>query len=109
MALKIRWSPEADATFDSIVHYLETEWTEKEVRKFVAKTLKLIGQISENPKMFKASGVEKVRKATVAKHNSLFYLIDEANQRIILLTFWDNRQKSVQIEILTANAEGICS
>ena len=50
--MKIRWSPEAEATFSFIISYLEKEWSEKEVRNFVAKTNKVIKRISCNPKLF---------------------------------------------------------
>jgi plasmid stabilization system protein ParE len=98
MALKIRWSPEADTTFSAIINYLKSEWSEKEIRNFVRKTLKLLGQITENPKMFKASGVEEIRKAVIGRHNSLFYLIDEKEGNIILLSFWDNRQNPANLK-----------
>jgi plasmid stabilization system protein ParE len=92
MALKIRWTPEAEDNFDSIINYLEQEWTEKETRKFAKKTQKIILQISNNPKMFKASGKEEIRKAVITKQTSLFYQIDYAANLITLLSFWDNRK-----------------
>jgi plasmid stabilization system protein ParE len=44
MALKIRWTPEAEDNFESIINYLVHEWTEKEIRKFAQKTQKIILQ-----------------------------------------------------------------
>ena len=35
MAFKIRWTPEAEESFDKIIDYLENNWTEKEVQNFV--------------------------------------------------------------------------
>ncbi len=95
--MKIRWSPEAETTFAAIIDYFEDEWTEKEIRKFVGKAQKLIVQIAINPKMFKAVGKEEIRKAVISKQNSLFYLLDEKKEIIILLTFWDNRQNPVKL------------
>jgi plasmid stabilization system protein ParE len=92
MALKIRWTPEAEDNFESIINYLVHEWTEKETRKFAKKTQKIILQISNNPKMFKASGKEEIRKAVITKQTSLFYQIDYAANLITLLSFWDNRK-----------------
>jgi plasmid stabilization system protein ParE len=34
MALKVRWTPEAEDNFESIINYLEKEWSEKEIQKF---------------------------------------------------------------------------
>lgn len=92
MAMKIRWSPEAEVTFAAIINNLEEEWTEKEVRNFVAKTNKVIERIDRNPKLFIAFGKEEVRRAVITKQNSLFYWIDNQNEQIILLAFWDNRK-----------------
>ena len=32
MAKEIRWTKEAEETFDSVVSYLQAKWTDKEVR-----------------------------------------------------------------------------
>ena len=36
-------------------HYLEDNWTEKEMQNFVRKVHMVIGQIEKNPYQFKAS------------------------------------------------------
>ena len=92
MALKVKWTPEAEDTFASIINYLEKEWSKKEIRKFAQKAQKIILQISANPKMFKSSGKEEIRKAVVTRQTSLFYWIDEKANLITLLSFWDNRK-----------------
>ncbi len=96
MALRIRWTPEAEENFASIIIYLEKEWSEKEIRKFAQKTQKVIHQISSNPKLFKASGKEEIRKAVITKQTSLFYCSDETANLITLLSFWDNRKNPKQ-------------
>ncbi|ALO14054.1 Plasmid stabilization system protein [Salinivirga cyanobacteriivorans] len=92
MALKIKWTEEAEETFDAVIEYLENKWTEKEARNFAQKTNKVIEQIQKNPYQFKASAVENVRKALVTKHNSLFYNVNEEDSIIELYSFWDNRK-----------------
>lgn len=92
MALNVRWTPESEETFSAIINYLEQKWTEKEIRKFAQKTQKIILQISRNPKLFKASGKEEIRRAVITKQTSLFYHIDEVLNLITLLAFWDNRR-----------------
>lgn len=97
--MKIRWSPEAEATFSAIINYLEEEWSEKEIRNFVAKANKIIKRISHNPKIFIAFGEDEVRKAVITRQSSLFYFIDNQNEQIILLTFWDNRKNPGSLRI----------
>lgn len=92
MALTIRWTPEAEENFSSIIDYLEREWTEKEIRKFAQKTQKIISQIAIHPQMFKASGRDEIRKAVITRQTSLFYRVDENANVISLLAFWDNRK-----------------
>jgi len=93
MALTVKWTKEAEKTYDAIIEYLERFWTEKEIYSFVQKTFKIIDQIEKNPFQFKASSIPQVRAALITKHNTLFYYVNEATQTIELYTFWDNRQE----------------
>ena len=92
MALKVRWTLEAEETFEDIISYLLENWTEQEIRKFVRKTQKVIKQIEKNPYQFKASASNQVRKSIITKHNSLFYYVNTLNGVIELYAFWDNRK-----------------
>ncbi len=38
MAFKVVWTPKADESFEKIILYLEKNWTEQEIVKFVTKT-----------------------------------------------------------------------
>ncbi len=42
MAVKINWSPEADETFSQNISYLNKEWSDKEVEKFINQTLEVL-------------------------------------------------------------------
>ena len=92
MALVTKWSREAEETFNGIIDYLENNWTEKEIKNFVRKTHKVIGQIEKNPYQFKASSFHEIRKALITKHNSMFYFVNEVDGIVELYAFWDNRQ-----------------
>jgi len=92
MALKARWTPEAEETFNAIIEYLEIKWTENEVHSFVLKSQKIIDQIEKNPYQFKSSSFNEIRIAFITKHNSLFYGVSEQDDIIELYSFWDNRK-----------------
>jgi plasmid stabilization system protein ParE len=96
MALKARWTPEAEETFNAIIAYLENKWTDNEVRSFVQKSQKVIGQIEKNPYQFKSSGFNEVRIAFITKHNNLIYFVNEQDGTIELYTFWDNRKDPLE-------------
>lgn len=89
MALSINWTDEAIKSYENIIIYLQKEWAEKEVRKFINRTANLISNISHQPYIFKASSYKQIRQAVIGKLNSLFYPVK--NDDIYLLTIWDNR------------------
>ena len=90
MAKEIRWTAEAEETFNNVVTYLEEKWTEKEVTNFINTANKVVLFISENPLMFRQSNKKNVHEALVTKHNFLLYRIKP--NHIELLTFWDTSQ-----------------
>jgi plasmid stabilization system protein ParE len=92
MAYKVRWTTEAEQTFDSIIDYLENRWTEQDIINFVTKTNYLIDQISINPEMFRSSSKINIRVGFITSQTSLFYQIINSENLILLLSFWDNRQ-----------------
>jgi plasmid stabilization system protein ParE len=92
MALKARWTPEAEETFNAIIEYLENKWTNIEVRSFVQKSQKVIRQIERNPYQFRSSSFNEIRIAFITKHNSLLYYVNEQDGIIELYSFWDNRK-----------------
>jgi plasmid stabilization system protein ParE len=92
MNLPVVWTFEAETGFAEILGYLEDEWSEREVKKFIHRVKRIVKGISSFPQMFEASPSNpKVRKAVLAKQQSLFYQIEE--DRIVLLSFWDNRRR----------------
>ena len=90
MAKEIIWTPQAERTFAKVIKYLEEEWTEKEVEKFIVATENVKVHISQRPEMFRKSSKEGIHEALVTKHNLLLYKIKE--KTIDLITFWDTRQ-----------------
>ncbi len=92
MALKARWTQEAEDSFEAVIEYLENKWSEKEVRNFVRKTNEVIKQIEKHPYQYRASSFKNMRIAVITKHNNLIYHVNEDAEIIDLFTFWDNRK-----------------
>lgn len=90
MTLEVRWTKEAEFTFDHIVTYIRDNWGSNASERFIIKTRKLLNSISRQPFLFPESGVDNVRKAVITKQSSVFYEIYPDN--ILLIFFWDNRQ-----------------
>lgn len=92
--MNIVWTSEAESSFEKIITYIRTWFTEKEVDRFILDTYEIIKIIQTHPKLFPISKIRKfrsTRKAVIHPHSTLFYRITSSNQ-ITLVTFWDNRQ-----------------
>ena len=91
MAYKIIWAPEAERTFDEIIEYLTTEWTEREIKIFIRETEKTISIVSKNPFLFRNSEKEGVHEAVIMRKNLLFYDVSRKEKEIELLLFWQTQ------------------
>ncbi len=90
MAKEIRWTTEAEVTYQKIITYLEENWTDKEVSNFINTANTVIFFIAENPLMYRQSNKKNIHEALITKHNLLLYRVKP--NHIELLTFWDTRQ-----------------
>ncbi len=90
MAKEINWTQEAEDTFEKIIEFLKTKWTEREAVNFINAANKTIFYISEAPFMFRQSKKQNIREAVISKHNLLLYRVKP--KHIELLTFWDTRR-----------------
>lgn len=98
--MEVIWSVRAKITFFNVLDYLDKNWTKKEILQFYRKTELVLKAIKRNPGIFPVSiKNHKVRKAFVDKNNSFFYKVDSYNQKIYLLTFFDNRQNPNSLKL----------
>ena len=93
----ITWSAEARKNLNAIIHYLENNWTEKELKQFTKLLDRSINTIAINPNLFPIfSHSTKVRKCVISKQTSIFYHIDESE--VSLITLFDNRQNPERLK-----------
>lgn len=71
MAKKISWTPEAERSFEAVVEYLEENWTDREVVKFIERVNRVAEHIARHPLSYRATGKEDVREALITKQNLL--------------------------------------
>lgn len=89
----IVWSKRAKDTYFIVLDYLAVNWSKREVLQFMNRVEMVIHALQRNPRLFIASSHNiNLRKALVDKNNSFFYSIDSYRKRLIILTFYDNRQ-----------------
>jgi plasmid stabilization system protein ParE len=88
---KILWTDNALYELEKAIEYLETNWTEKELRNLALNLEKTLNLISQNPFIFQASDEKKeVRRAVVLSLNTLYYRVYKNNVEIV--SFFSNRQ-----------------
>ena len=92
------WSPLAVTDFENILNYLNENWDEKVVLRFIKETETLLFNISKQPKQFPLVNKKiKVCKCVISKHNTLFY--QENKEYIALLRIFDTRQNPKKSKI----------
>jgi plasmid stabilization system protein ParE len=98
---EIIWSATANNDLDKIIDYLKSNWTEKEIRKFIQKLDSFLSLIQRNPLIFPISKYKKeVRRCVLTKHNSIYYNYTASKVRII--TIYDNRSNPNKIKLANA-------
>jgi plasmid stabilization system protein ParE len=94
--LKIRWTEEATKNLESIITYLENNWTNKELVKFFTKFEKQILLLSIFPEAFPISKKKsKVHRCAFMKKFTIYYTIE--NEYLTLVSIFDNRQNPSKI------------
>ena len=99
MAIEIEWSVEADETFSQNVHYLQNEWSDKEVEQFIKQTETVIKRLQLFPESYPPGNKSKrYRKARLNKYIALFYRYYKTKRKIILITFWNVKQNTENLK-----------
>jgi plasmid stabilization system protein ParE len=87
---KIIWTPKAEKSFDSVISYLEGNWSEREVINFIQRVTVLVRHIERFPLSYPEAGKEDTRQALITKQNLLLYRISGN------VYFWDTRQNPMK-------------
>lgn len=91
MKREIRLSKRAMKKLDSLLVYLEKEWSPKVKQDFILKFDKSLKQIQKLPDSFPESEtINGLRKCVVTKQTTVFYKYSETTINVV--TIFDNRQ-----------------
>lgn len=97
MALGIVWTKRAEIGFAKMIDYLETHFTDKEVRKFVHQSHAFFDLLCQYPEMLENSKKQKyVRRGPINKYTILTYRIKPRKEQIELINIRSSRQKPVK-------------
>ena len=95
---KLIWTEEALNGLKGIFNYLESKFSENDIRKFTSKLDQQLEILKTNPKAFPIINKPKqIRRAIIAKLTSIYYRIDE--QEIKIISIFDNRQNPEKLKI----------
>jgi plasmid stabilization system protein ParE len=98
---KLFWSNEAVNNLESILDYLQKQWSQKDVNNFKIQLKKQLDLILKFPKLFPKSDYNpRLRKAVLSKQTTIFYEI--SGRRINLVYLFNNRQNIQKIKNTTA-------
>jgi addiction module RelE/StbE family toxin len=96
--LKIRWTEEATNNLESIIIYLETNWTSKELKKFFQRLEKQILLLSFFPEAYPLSSKQKkIHRCVLTKNLTIYYTVKD--EYLVLLSLFDTRQHPSKLKI----------
>jgi plasmid stabilization system protein ParE len=94
MALRIKWTPQAEKGLDSVLLYLEEFWSVKEILQLEEKIKQVTRLIILCPELFPKSETHQlVYKAIIDKNNYLVYRVNTKMGRIEIVNFRGTNQK----------------
>lgn len=97
MALEVVWTKRAQIGYGKIIMYLENNFTEKEVRKFVHQTFEFFELLSQYPEMLESTRKHKyVHRGPINKHTILTYRVKPRKRQIELINIRSSRQKRLK-------------
>lgn len=88
--LNIIWTDLAIEDTLQNIEYLEKEWTEKEIRRFIKKTDEVLEKLAKGNIKFKPTEYKNTFQVPIVKQITLFY--EKGDDSIILLRFWNTYQ-----------------
>jgi len=91
MNFEIKFTPEAEETFDALILQLRQRWGDGFVVKFETKVSKALNTITKTPYLYPiAEENTEIRKCILHKNSSMLYKVYDTE--ILIVCFWDNRQ-----------------
>lgn len=90
---EVLWTSTAKRSFHSIMEYLEKEWSDKEIAKFIRETETFISALKCFPEMCRPSQKRKnIRIGILNKHTQIIYHYSPRKRQLEILLFWNFKQ-----------------
>jgi len=96
----IEWAFEAEENLNAIFDYLETNWTEREIKNFAQELEHNLQIISEFPTIFPYYDEAKTaRRCVLSPQTTIYYCDIPDENKIVILTLFDNRRNPDTLKI----------
>ena len=96
--LKIRWTEESTQNLSTIILYLESKWTAKQLRSFFQKLEKQLLLLSLFPEAYPYSlKRRKIHRCVFSKNLTIYYTIE--GEFVVLLSIFDTRQDPLKVKL----------
>lgn len=94
MHYEIKFTLEAEYTFDALSLQLLKRWGERYVKRFESRVSKALDTLRKTPFLYPIVVEEtQIRKCIVHKNCSILYIVEE--KIVTIICFWDNRQEAL--------------
>jgi|TARA_B110000971_G_C19677025_1_gene349290 hypothetical protein len=89
--MKIEWSETARLTYAEELDFIYLKWGNKEVENFMNLSGRFLKTLSTGT--FKGRLVRKgtLKMSVISKQTSVYYKVDPSNNKIGLISFWNNK------------------
>jgi len=95
----VKMSTRAKLDYYSTLDYLLDEWPLEVVQSFSKNVKALEGLLGVYPRIFKKSAYRNVHVVPVVRQVSMYYYVDEVNQTIWILRFWNTFQDPASFKL----------
>ncbi len=97
MALEIVWTKRAEEGYSEIIDYLSSNFSEKEIRKFVHQTHQFFELLAQYPEILKSSKQQKhIHRGPINKLTILTYRVKPRKNQIELINIRSARKKPLK-------------
>ena len=97
---KVIWTDHALEELNETFQYLQLNFSDKEISRLARRIESVVLYISNYPKLFTESAKGKgVRRAVIARFNTLYYRVDRKKKQIEILSFFSNRKDPKKIKL----------
>ena len=101
MVYKIVWTQKALDSYLKNIHYLENQWTNKEVQAFILLVEDRLDTLCQQPNTGKIANerMPNIRRIVLHKRVLMIYRIQPRQKNIQLLLFWNTYQNPHSLKI----------